>query len=416
MTTRNGNTLLLVAFVAIVVLRMPHILFGGGRFWAEEGVVYFTGALTRAWYEAWFLIHTGYINLAAGFGAWLGLRLGGILHAPLVTVLFALAIQTLPAWIALTHDFPWRRSLIASASAVALIAIPPVTGEVWLNTITSQFHLALASALIYASAERRRGLAGFDCAILAFAVMSGPATSFLTPFFVFEAVRRRDRASVIQAAILCLGLSIQLVIFLLHPLASRGAPLPPDEILSAISLHTIVLQFAGIGPASAFAKHLLARYHEHRTLWQGPLLLALYYGVVAVGIGRARNATLARLQLAGLVIALVSFREALAGSFDGFMQVVADQRYAFVPMVINALVLVGLAAGPRDAWRRAFALPVAVLLIVGAIDFRLGLALFRTGPAWQPQVVLWKHDAKLTVKVWPGGVWVMTMPASAGRD
>lgn len=416
MITRKMGAVLLAGFALAVSLRMPHILFGGGRFWAEEGTVYFAAAVTQPWYRAWFVVHTGYINFAAGFGTWLGLHLGGVAGAPLVTVILALLIQCLPVWVALTHDFPWRRSTIAAAAAVALIAIQPVTGEVWLSTITSQFHLVLAAALILAAPERRAAMFRVDCALLAFAVMSGPATSFLMPFFVFEAMRRRDRAAIVQAVILSLGFLIQVAMFLLHPLAVRGAPMPADQLLSAIGLHTIVLQFAGFDPARAFAHFLLARHHDHHVLWMGPILLALYYGLVLAAIVRARDGRLLRLQLAGLAIVLISFREALFGSFAGFMSVVGGQRYAFVPMVINALVLVGLAAGARGAWRKALILPVAVLLVVGALNFRQGLALFRTGPAWRPQVAVWRRHPRKVLRVWPGGGWVMTMPAAARHD
>lgn len=410
------NFLLLIGFVLLVIMRMPHILFGGGRFWAEEGGVYFHSALVDPWYKAWFIVafDAGYVNFAAGFGTWLGLQLGGVMYAPLVTVLFALLVQCLPVYIAITHDFPWRRSVVATATVVALIAIPPVTGEVWLNTITSQFHLALTAALIYAAAERRIGLYRIDCAILGFAVISGPATSFLMPLFVLDALMRRDRKSVVQAGILFVGFAVQVTIFLLVPLALRGGHLPVAQLLSVISLHTIFLQFAGLHAARGFARYLGARHVAHEALWAGAAIFLLFYGLVAGSIVRVRDLTLARLLVAGVVIGLVSFHEAWASSFDGLLHVVDDQRYAFAPMVIDALLVVGIAAAARERWRWGFAMLGLVLLIIGALNFRSGLAMFRTGPKWHPQVAAWRKNPQVVVHVWPG--WPMAMPKSAVRD
>lgn len=417
MGTRAANVLLLIGFAFLVVVRMPHILLDGGRFWAEEGVVYFEAAVLHPWYQAWFIVaaDAGYVNFAAGFATWLGLHLGGIAYAPLVTVLFALLVQCLPAYIAVTHEFPWRRSFVATVVVVILIAIPPVTGEVWLNTITSQFHLALTAALIYAAAERRKIPFRLDCAILAFAVLSGPATSFFMPLFVLDAATRRDRRSIAQAAILFAGFAVQLVVFLLHPLPQRGGHLPVPQLLSVISLHTIFLQFAGIDAARHFSHYLSARHLAHAVLWVGPLIFLAFYGVVAAGITRMRSLVLARLLVAGLVIVLVSFYEAWAGSFDGFMHVVDSQRYAFAPMVINALLVTGLTTGGPKAWRWGFAVLGLVLLVVGASNFRRGLAQFENGPRWQPQVSAWRKNPTNTLAVWPGGHWVMPLPETVSQ-
>lgn len=413
MRTKATTALLLIGFAILVVIRMPHILLDGGRFWAEEGNYFYT-AVVKPWYSSWFFVvsDAGYINFAAGFGTWLGLHIGGLSHAPLVTVLFALLIQCLPAYIAVTHEFPWRKSTVATIVVVILIAIPPVTGEVWLNTITSQFHLALATALIYAAAERRTALFRIDCAILAFAALSGPATSFLMPLFALDALIKRDRKSVVQAAILFAGFAIQLATFLLHPLPQRGGHLPVAQLLSVISLHTIFLQFAGLDAARSLARHLSARHLAHAALWIGPAIFVVFYAIVTAGIAWRRSLTLARLLIAGLVIVLVSFHEALPGSFSGFMQVISGQRYAFAPMAINALLIAGLAAGGAEKWRGLFVVATVVLLFVGGTNFYRGLAMFRNGPLWQPEVAAWRQDSQRTLKVWPGGAWAIGFPPS----
>jgi hypothetical protein len=408
---RGASCLIIICFAILVLIRMPSIVLDGGRFWAEEGVVYFSQAWNHPWYISWFTVASdaGYVNLAAGMGSWIGLHLGGLMYAPAITVMFALFIQCLPAFIVITHDFPWRRSIGATLVAVLLCAVPPVTGEVWINTITSQFHLALCAALIYAAPPRRSELFYFECAILAFGVLSGPATSFLMPLFVLTAIQKRDSKSWIHGAIVFVGFSIQIFVFLLHLLPQRGSHLAPAALLSVISLHTIVLQFSGIALAREFAKYLGMGHAAHRFMWSGPLIFIAFYAVIATTIWRQRSWVLAKLCAAGLVIVLVSFYEAWEGSFAGFMHVIEGQRYAFAPEVINGLLIVGLMMVTSRLPRSLFGLAVAVLVFTGLFDYRRNVALFANGPLWQPQVAAWHKNPAQILAVWPGSPWALSL-------
>jgi hypothetical protein len=56
------RTLAVGIFILLVVVRIPAILTDG-RFWAEEGVVYFHAAWHQSWLDALFTIHTGYLRV-----------------------------------------------------------------------------------------------------------------------------------------------------------------------------------------------------------------------------------------------------------------------------------------------------------------------------------------------------------------
>ena len=309
----------------------------------------------------------------------------------------------------LTHEFPWRRSLLGSAAAVLLCAVPPVMGEVWLNTITSQFHLALFAALVLAAPAAGRALFRVDWAVLALAVLSGPATSFLMPLFVLKALKARDRETLIPALIVFLGCCLQATIYLSHIMPERGHRLGVAALLSAISLHTIVLQFAGLHWAQDFADHLTALHARHRLLLAGPAIFLGFYGLIGLAIWRVRNAALAWLLAAAILIAFVSFYEALDGTFVGFMQVGGGQRYAFISVVINSLLVIGLASFGAGWLGRLFLLAGLVLVAVGLTTFRQGLGMFADGPAWQPQIAAWRHDPSRILAIWPGGPWAITL-------
>ena len=53
------NSLLFVVYAALVLMRSPEIAVHG-RFWAEEGTIYFARALESGFWKALFAPHPGY--------------------------------------------------------------------------------------------------------------------------------------------------------------------------------------------------------------------------------------------------------------------------------------------------------------------------------------------------------------------
>ncbi len=397
---------LLALFAALVLLRMPGIL--AGRFWAEEGVVYFANALTQPWYAAWFAVFAGYLNLACGLCTWIASQFG-LAAAPRVTVALALLLQCLPAYVLLTHDFPWRGRRLASAAVIILAALPPMMGEVWLNTVTSQFQLSLFAALLLGSRPPSApALRALDHTALVLAALSGPGAVMLAPLFIARAMRFvRTRDAALQAAILTAGCAIQIAVILLHPGTPRGGSMTVAQVLAAIDLHTIVLCFVGAVPAQQFATWVGGAPHR---IVAGVAPIILFYGITGAAAARARSVALAGLLAASALISLVSFSFALHGSFaGGFVQIGEGQRYAFAPAVLNEMVVAGLACVAPGRLRWLFVALTLLLLLVTLINARTGLGLFSSGPDWASQIR--QAHAGSLLQVWPGGSWMFRLPS-----
>jgi hypothetical protein len=134
----------LLATLLLIFLRAPAILLTG-RFWAEEGKIYFLDARLRSWWDALLASRMGYYSgwtkLAALTATAVPLE-----WAPMVTVYAALAVQLMVVWFVVRSDAfagPVARVL---AVAAVLLAVP--SAEVWLNTANSQFHFALGAAVL----------------------------------------------------------------------------------------------------------------------------------------------------------------------------------------------------------------------------------------------------------------------------
>jgi hypothetical protein len=140
--------LLLVAlFIVLICARMPDVILHG-RFWAEEGRDFFRYAWENPWYRALARPYGGYLNLVANGGTLLAHVLVPLKYAPYVTIAIALFFQACPAIMIITGKAAWLRPRWAVLAALFVLATPPVSEEVWLQTLHSQFHLALCAGII----------------------------------------------------------------------------------------------------------------------------------------------------------------------------------------------------------------------------------------------------------------------------
>src|SRR4051812_27731353 len=188
---------LTLAALFLIVRRTPHILLVG-RFWAEEGTIYFRDALLGSWADALLAPRMGY------FSAWtklatLAATAVPLEWAPLVTVYAALAVQLMVIWIVARSDAfagPVARLL---AVAVVLFAVP--SAEVWLNTANSQFHFALVAAVLLVTAPGALP-AALRLGFLALAAASGPVGVSLAPLFAWRAWRQPSPLFFAEAAVI----------------------------------------------------------------------------------------------------------------------------------------------------------------------------------------------------------------------
>jgi hypothetical protein len=141
------------AAVLAIALRAP-ALWSHPRFWAEEGAIYFADAFNLPWYDSLFAPHFGYYSLFANGTALVAARLAPLEHAPLVTLIAALAVQALPVALILLSRAPLWRSWASALTGVVMVSFLPIsTAELWLNTINSQFYLALCTFLVLLEEE-----------------------------------------------------------------------------------------------------------------------------------------------------------------------------------------------------------------------------------------------------------------------
>jgi hypothetical protein len=397
-------------FVALVWLRLP-VPMHDGRFWAEEGTLYFTHAWTLPWVPALLKSSNGYLSLAANFGGLLARYAVPLEDAPHVTAMFALSLQALPALLLTIARDSWLRRPIVLIAAMLLLAMPPVCDEVWLNLANSQFHLALAAALCLVL-ETPCGAYGIPRNVLLFLTpLSSPASIALIPLFVARAVWDRQKSRALQAGCIVSGAVMQLMVFY-HSLAERGHLLGPATLASVFVVKHLAIPFLGEEEANFIA----ADVHGDVIAGHYPVLamLAAFVAVSALGLAIAlrRRPEPVWLLLAAGTVAYLSYNAALGGG-PSLITAVGVNRYAFVPCMLTALALLSVAATAADRLSQITWATIGWLLVISVQQTLLPQdEVFVDGPDWKTEIAKWRADPKHPIAIWPTG-WVMHLPPHA---
>jgi hypothetical protein len=407
----------LLAYAVLIVMKMPQILLKG-RFWAEEGAVYFINARTQSGLDALFAVHTGYLNLPASIATLLAARVVPLDHAPWVSTGFAMLIQLCPPVLLVTSGILWLQRPWAIGVALLMTLIIPTSGELWLNSITSQFHLALCAALILAMPKTQGVLSVFRGGVLLFAGFSGPGSAFLTPLFFARAYFDPSRYRIVQSFLLGLASMIQLFIVLIYPEPGRTYGTGIQLLALIIYEKNILIPFLGFDLTNVFAQDLANDFKAGHALW-GPTIIGLT--AIAMMIGgawRSRNMEVKWLLACGLVIMVIAYCGAL-GQHVHLLDVGFGGRYSDIPSVLFGLTLFGIVQNARGFLRWSTAMLVCWLLwtgLDGYFEYRLP---FADGPSWQTNLAKWRSDPGYRIQFWPDDplwLWYMLPSSSCVSD
>jgi hypothetical protein len=400
-------------FVALVWLRLPEIM-RHGRFWAEEGRIYFHNAWVMPWWQALLRPAVGYLNAAANLAGLLA-RLAPLRQAPHVANAIALLLQTLPVVLLATARDAWLRNPIVLTAGALLLATPPLQEEVWLNIANSQVHIGLATALCLAlEVPRSRAAAWVACGCLLLAALCSPVTVALVPLFLARGALERSLPRLIQAACLTAGAIVQFSVFY-YPMESRTFELTPGILFAVVMVKQLAVPFFG----AATALHLAAVIHQRVLQGHYPLVATLAVSstsaILLTAIILRRNAVAAWMFFAAAALACFAYYGAL-DSGPNQIDVISAQRYGFAPNCLLALTLLALAAESTGRIRWAARGLTLWLMTVAAIHtVQPNVAVFGQGPSWKAEVSSWQKDHSHRLAIWPNG-WFMELPQRPDKN
>ena len=387
----RSRCILVAVFGALVLLKIPGVL--PGRLWAEDGF-FLLDALRLSWWQALITPHTGYIDVVASGAMLIATRMTDLEHVPLVSVLIALLIQLCPAVLLVTSRCAWLRPRWTLVTALLLVLIPPISEEIWLSPVTSQYHLMVCAGLILAL-EVQTGAGGvLRSVLLVLAGLSGPGPALAAPLFIARACVDRSWPRMTQAVLLSAGALIEIAVFWTHPVG-RHLGISPSLLLRVIYVKHLLVPF--LGP---FVLNNLGRTS---VLVQWPLLpimaTILAIGGLVSAVLRTRAREIQWLCAAALTMMALSYFGAI-GQAD-LLNIYSGERYYYAPHVLVSLTLLGLARTGPALGRGIATVLVGWLLIVGIREYRSVLPVMAGGPSWVEQVALWRADNQRAITLWP---------------
>ncbi len=397
----------ILGFALLVAVRLPRILLEG-RFWAEEGQIFFENAWNMPWLQALLVSYAGYLNLTANLAGVLARHLAPLELAPYVSTGLALIIQCLPPLLLLTSRQDWLQHRWVAAGALLLIATPPASQEVWLNSICSQYHLALAAGIVLAL-ETRAGLVGaLQILVLFLAPLSSPMSWLLLPLFLLRAWLERSRGRTLQAMIMLAGVATQLAFFYTQ-IPGRHLGIPPSLLGAIVLAKHVVIPFLPHPLEMAAAGSLARQFSEAGgPLWPLTVVSLLFLVATGAAILHPKRAPLWFL-LAGTLIAGGTYIGSL-GEKAGALIVFAGGRYAFAPQALFGLAILSWGVVHQGRARLVARWLVVWLLVVALWGcYPLSPPKVQDGPPWRPEVQKWRQNPNYHLKIWPPG-WIMHLP------
>ncbi|WP_375383244.1 hypothetical protein [uncultured Sphingomonas sp.] len=397
---------LLAAFALLIVLRLPHAWLQG-RFLGEEGTIFFAYAWHRPAAAALFRSFAGYLNLGANAATLADARLvqAGFLPlelAPYLTMTIALLVQLLPGVLIVTGRADWLIRRWAIRVSLLILAISPMTEEVFVNALHIQFHLALCAALILALDVPRSRSVRIGYGLLLFlAPLCGPSAIVLAPFYVLRCLVDRDRVRALQTVALVTGAAVQLLLFFTAS-PVRGHLLDAATLAAVLSTRLVVMPFFGPPLANVLGTAIYTSYSAAGVGWWIAVVAAIaYFGVlIRLALRRGHRGAI-WLVLPGLGLAVVSFGGGMiVANPRELFSVGSGERYNFLPLMLLSLGLVALADEYRGRVRRFCLVLCLMTLVWGAIVYPTPIRGLSQGPAWADEVAAWRRDHDHPLATW----------------
>jgi hypothetical protein len=392
--------LYVLLFAGLAAARIPEIL-SKGRFWAEEGQIFFVNALEHPWYKALFLSYGGYLNITANLAGVLAHYLVPLRAAPYVTSIFGLIIQCCPAVLicfSAKASQSWLSTRSALITALLVVLTLPASQEVWLSSIGSQVHLNLCVGLILVLGSGGTWYRNFQRVLLVLAPLSGPGGSFLIPLFYLRAYLERSRERLIQAAILTAACIVQ-ILFFLHA-QERVLGCDPRLFIGIVFVKHLLVPFWGLPASDTFCAFLKSEWISHKI---SPVITAYTIGFFAIWtaiLWREKKSEPIWFFLAGVTFASLAYFGAL-GDKSFLLLAQPGARYSFAPQILFELSFVSMAFMSTGLVRNLSRCLCVWLLVIALREYFMTPPVFRDGPSWRSELRLWKKDPLYAPRAWP---------------
>jgi hypothetical protein len=398
--SRNFSAIAIFLFIGMSALKMRAYL-AQGRFWAEEGAVFFPAISGRSAWEALFNVFNGHVELITNFVVYLA-SLFNFKHAPLVTSYFSFTFQLLPIFIIVLYRENLQLSKLKVLILLIVAAGLPQASEVWANSINLHFHFALLASLLLAlGSDGPSGI--IKRVLLLLCGLSGIPANFLAPLAALLAFFRGTKDDKINFLILALTSMFQITFLLLNRSNLGHRDFFADQLVLFLAplAQTFISPVLGVRIGDVLSGML-------RGAFEGDvfaLCLALVFFIpvffILAALLKGRREKPLILMAAFVILLVMSVATAL-GDKKFMVSPASGGRYFYAP---NLLILLAILVNFEK-----FNIAAKICLISLVLNSLVNVKNFMGGPAWRPSLheAVERNDS--SVNIWPTG-WRMERPS-----
>jgi len=416
-----------VVSVGIIFLRYPGIILNP-RFYAEEGSLFFW----RAYHSDAFSISSlftnhgslGYYNFMPDFAAWVAATFFPLFYAPYATMGLSFLIQITPLYMIVTSRNPLWDSPLKKTLGSLLVLLVPLSSEIWLNTLGSQFHLGLISFLILLESGDRLSLwkKWVYRVLLLIGGFSGINSCILTPFFFLKGVRNRNRETLLHAALLTFTATLQLHSLLLSSNTRLSKLGEPYSLIANMVNTNFVSTLLGPAVANSLSRIIIG-IHSNADDVLPFLLISLMIGeaICLYFLYRSnRNGWLSFTTLGAVLTVGIAVYIGMHASKWETVNPYNATRYFWFPNAMMALyVLFAMKEQPSLSktirCNRVVGFCLISILINGILNYDM-VDEYKNMPSWRNEVTMWmQNDEKKTIALWPHG-WEVELSKKKLRE
>lgn len=413
--------LFLIVLGLLIYFREPGF-FLSPRIWAEEGALYFQYAYQHSWSESLFASQLGYYSLFANLSAVIAAKLIELEYVARFFLIASLSVQLIPFGIILlsTSDI-WKNNW-SKVLGMSIVLFTLMSGEIWLNTINSQFYFALVTFLILLDDENTLTFVKkwVYRLLLALSGLTGILSVFLLPVFLISGYWTQSKERLIQMGILLVSGIFQAAVFLssftqesLYYTRFQGFDLM--QLPPIILLRSILLPLLGPDMSIGVFDGFIASNFESISMGLVSLLIiTLFLYGFSTFIKTKERVLYIGAYLCLLVLSIVS---ALGASNELLSSLHLAQRYFYVPNVILVLMIfrnMQLAVKNKNRLMTSLCgLFVTLALVNGMTYFQYSLSYHSADPKWENEVQEYRSHSDGSLDISPVG-WKIDVNLETG--
>lgn len=397
LASRRNTLIAALILVTLIIISRKPILLVEPRFWWDEGSIHFSYAFRHSAWETFTAVHQGYYSLINNVSFLIQKLFFSVRNAPFVSTYMAFGVLLLPHAIVWGGkckywDTPAKRLLTS-----AIILFDSLSCALWLNVVTSQFHLSVVAFLILVEEwqGRSKRCIWTYAGLVMLAGLSGVTSCFLTPLFVLRWWRERSAESRVIAGAMTVACGIAFVGVLMFHFLHLSMFLNEHRYL--VDMRTIFSKFLTGVMANIFIPSTTNERLEQ--IVRGKLLLG--YIVMICGLVYFAKG----LQKEGKIYFLGGFFLLSILNLSTSLNFTGHVRYFYAPNVILFLMVQqSLYVTAKESLRRKAiaAVVLALGLLPGAHSFYYSYHCYNPyWPKWTDEVATWRKNRSYKLQQHP---------------